>query len=227
MADGGVGRMAAPIARPFIGRDPRATSRDLLRDQLRAGGPVRMATAPEAGLARVPRYYMRGRRSLAEGPPSPFIGMPTGRIGGGRIRRACLPPRVGTGRRPRARCLSCPRSGRYRAGWPGCAAIGFGAVRVRSPARVRGRPWACLWPFRAAAPAWPSLFEDGSRQQDIVALTDPTALGRKVALIADRAPFGLPTVWPCQPLQVEMAFQPEGAELSSRSAAIGMLLMLL
>jgi hypothetical protein len=98
---------------------------------------------------------------------------------------------------------------------------------MRGSARGRGGPWACPWPFRAAAPAWPSFFEDGSRQQGIVALTDPTSLGRKVALITDRAHFGLPTVWPCQPLWVEVAFQPEGTELSSRSAAIGTLLMLL
>jgi hypothetical protein len=108
VADGGMERMATPIALPRVGREQRAARWDVLRDQCRAGTGVCMVADPEPVLAHVPRDHTDdGWGIVGIGPmPAPFIGAPPGRIGGVRMRRACFPPRRGTARRPRRPCQS-------------------------------------------------------------------------------------------------------------------------
>jgi hypothetical protein len=53
VAHGGMTRMAAAIALPRIGREPRAARMQVLRDQGRAGTRVGMVTAPQALVPRL------------------------------------------------------------------------------------------------------------------------------------------------------------------------------
>jgi hypothetical protein len=49
-------------------------------------------------------------------------------------------------------------------------------------------------------------------QEGVITLTAPTAVGRKVALGAEEVPCAAATVRACQPLAVEVTFQPAGAD---------------
>ena len=152
VADRGMGRMAAPIALPFVGIELRAASRHVLRDQGTARARVRMVADPEALLARVPRDDTDDGRTIVGVGAVPFalIGAPAGRIRGVAMGRAFFPPRSGTVRRPQRPCRSSHRSVRSRSGWLGCAAAGYGAVCVTAPTRAPGVPWARPWQCRAA-----------------------------------------------------------------------------
>jgi hypothetical protein len=66
MADRGMGRMAATIALPLVGIEPRAARWDIGGDQVVAGPRVRVITDPEAVLPVSRDTTLRiGGRSLA------------------------------------------------------------------------------------------------------------------------------------------------------------------
>jgi class 3 adenylate cyclase len=60
--------------------------------------------------------------------------------------------------------------------------------------------------------ALPGFREDGPCQHGVIAIADPTAIGRKVAAVAEQAPLGVPTARAYQPIRVEITFQPEEAD---------------
>ena len=74
--------MAPPIALPLVGIELRAVSRDVLRYQCCAGGPISMVANPEALLTGVARDEADdGGTIVGVSPvPSPLIGPPTRRI---------------------------------------------------------------------------------------------------------------------------------------------------
>ena len=55
--------------------------------------------------------------------------------------------------------------------------------------------------------------EDGPSQQGVVALADPTLVGREVALYTEEPPIQAPTVRTFQAIWMEVAFQPPGADV--------------
>jgi hypothetical protein len=95
MVDGGLGRMAFPIALPLVGIEPRAANVQVRRDQGNAGASLRMVADPEPVPARVPRHHTdNGWAIIGVGAvPLPFMGAPIGWIHGVRMRRAFFPPR--------------------------------------------------------------------------------------------------------------------------------------
>ena len=60
--------------------------------------------------------------------------------------------------------------------------------------------------------ALPGFLKDRPGQQRIVPLAGLTAVGRKMLLGAEQAPFGVPTARAYEPLGVEIPLQPEGAD---------------
>jgi hypothetical protein len=186
-----VGRMTATIALPCIGVEYRARNRDVCRDQRVTGGFGRVVADPETARARVRRDDAdAGGTIVGEGPvPLPLVGPPPGRILGVRMGRAFFPPRSGTVRWPQRPCRASPRSARYRAGWLGGAAVGYAVVAVtRLIARQAGRRFAlgqAAPQEHASGRSLPSGREDGPRQEGVIAITRATAIGRKVALLAE------------------------------------------
>ncbi len=53
----------------------------------------------------------------------------------------------------------------------------------------------------------------GQHQQGVIALADPTAVGGEMALVTEQPPRGAPAVRACQPIGVEVAFEPQSAEV--------------
>jgi hypothetical protein len=103
VAERGMGGMTAPVALPLIGREPRATRGNVLRDQGRAGVCVGMVADPSALLSGLARDHTdEGRPIVGIGAmPLPLIGVPPGWIGGSSMRGAFVPPRCDTTRRLR------------------------------------------------------------------------------------------------------------------------------
>jgi hypothetical protein len=104
VADRGMARMTSPIALPLISIEPRATSREILRDQGRAGARVRMGADPPALLPRRARNHTDDRGPVIGVSPMPFafIGAPPRRVGGVWVRGAFFPPHCDrVRRRPR------------------------------------------------------------------------------------------------------------------------------
>lgn len=106
VADRGMVWMTPPGALPFIGIEPRATHRDMLRDQGRTGGRIRMIADPQALLPSLARDHTDdGRAIIGRGAvPLPRVGAPPGRSGGLSMGCAFFPPRGGPARRLRRRC---------------------------------------------------------------------------------------------------------------------------
>ena len=106
MAHRGMSSMAPSIALPLVGIERRAASRDVRRDQFRAGTRVCVVADPEPLLACVPRQHTDdGRAIIGVGPvPFAFIGAPPGRISRIEMGATFVPPRFGTARRPQRRC---------------------------------------------------------------------------------------------------------------------------
>jgi hypothetical protein len=106
VADSGMVGMTPPVALPLISIEPRATHRDILRDQGRAGVCISMIADPQALLPSLaPDHTDNGGTIVGEGPvPFPLVGPPPGRIGGIRMGRAFFPPPSGTVRLPQRRC---------------------------------------------------------------------------------------------------------------------------
>ena len=152
VGDGGVGRMAAVIALPFICEQVRTLQRDILADQVSARMPVRMVAHPKTLLPRLARDHTDdGGAIIGIGAvPPPFIGASAWRIAGIAMGRTFFPLRSGRVHRPQRRCRPSHRWGRSRASWLGCAAAACGAVCVRDPIPARGVLWTRLWPCRAA-----------------------------------------------------------------------------
>jgi hypothetical protein len=73
--------------------------------------------------------------------------------------------------------------------------------------------------------ALPRLREDGTRQQRVIAIAGPTAVGWEMPLWTEQAPLGVPTMWACQPIRVEGTFEQSVQRLSSRSSPIGKSIM--
>lgn len=116
MADSGMVRMTPAVALPLISIEPRATHRDILRNQGRAGVRISVIADPQALLPCLARDHTDDRRAIIGiGAVSlPFIGAPPGRIGGISMGGALFPPRCGTARRPQRRCPPSPLSGPSR-----------------------------------------------------------------------------------------------------------------
>jgi hypothetical protein len=77
VAEGGMGWMAATIARPFIRIEPRAACWDICGDQVVAGLPVRVIAYPEAILARLSGHHTDDGRAIVGIGAVPFALMGT------------------------------------------------------------------------------------------------------------------------------------------------------
>jgi hypothetical protein len=190
-----MGRMTAPIALPFIGVEDRARSRDVCRDHVVTGGCGCVIADPETALARVSRDDAdEGRTIVGKGAlPCPLVSPPSGRLRGVKMGRAFVPRRSGTMRPPRRRCRASHQSGRWRSGELGCA--GDPAQQQHQ----RGRPL-------------PRLFEDRARQQRVVAIARPTAVGREMALSTEQTPRSAAAAGACESLRRQVALEPDQAE---------------
>jgi hypothetical protein len=102
VADGGVGRMAASVALPFVRVEDRAVPGEILSNQARAGVLIRTVTDPKALLARLARDNADdGGAVVRVGTmPPALIGAPTGWIGGIAMGCSFFPPRSGRVHRP-------------------------------------------------------------------------------------------------------------------------------
>jgi hypothetical protein len=110
---GGMARLTATIALPFVGREPRATRGHVVGHEGVAGLPVRVVAHPKTLLARLPRDHAdAGGPIVGRGAVScALMGPPAGWIDGVAMRHALFPRRAGTARRPHSWCLSSCRWG--------------------------------------------------------------------------------------------------------------------
>ena len=152
MAHGGMSRMAAVIALPFICVQDRARWRDIRGDQVSARTPVHMVTHPQALLPRLARDHTDyGWAIIGIGAvPLPFIRASACWIAGITMRRTFFPRRSGRVHLPQRRCRPSHRWVRSRSRWLGCAAAAYGAACVIYPIPARGVPWTSPWQCRAA-----------------------------------------------------------------------------
>lgn len=106
VADGGVGRMAAPVALPFVRVEDRAAPGETLGNQARAGMLIRMITDPKALLTRLARDDADNGGTIVRVGAVSFalIRTSTGRIGGIAMGRAFFPRHSGRVRPPQRRC---------------------------------------------------------------------------------------------------------------------------
>lgn len=106
MAHGGMGRMAATIALPFVRVQDRAGAWDILGNQVVARPLVRVIANPETLFARLSRDHADNWGTIVRrgAVPSPLIGPPPGWVSGIRMGRAFFPPRSDRARRPQRRC---------------------------------------------------------------------------------------------------------------------------
>ena len=58
----------------------------------------------------------------------------------------------------------------------------------------------------------PRLFEDRPRQQRVVAIAGPAAVGWEMPLCTEQAPLGTATVGACEPLRMQVTLQPDQAD---------------
>jgi hypothetical protein len=88
VVDSRMARMTLPVALPLISREQRAASREILRDQGRAGARVGMVADPQTLLSCLARNHTDDRGPVMGIGPMPFafIGAPPGRVGGVRVR---------------------------------------------------------------------------------------------------------------------------------------------
>jgi hypothetical protein len=116
VADGGMARMAPPIALPLVGVEPRAASRDVFRNQCGAGAGVGMVAPPKALLPRRTRDHTDDGGPITGRGPVPFalVGTPTGRIGGIAMGRAFFPPHSDPAHPPQRPYRSARRSAQSR-----------------------------------------------------------------------------------------------------------------
>jgi hypothetical protein len=105
MAHGGMGRMAATIALPFVRVQDRAGAWDILGNQVVAGTLGRVIADPETLFARLARDHADNRGTIVRigAVPSPLIGPPPGWVIGIGMGRAFFPPRSDRVRRPQRR----------------------------------------------------------------------------------------------------------------------------
>ncbi len=98
VANSGMARMTPPVALPFISIEPRASQRDVLRDQRRTGARIGMVADPQTLLPRLARDQTDdGGTIIGVGPvPLPPISAAPGRVGGVSMRGTFFPPRFGT-----------------------------------------------------------------------------------------------------------------------------------
>ncbi len=118
VVDSGMGRMAATIALPCIGIEPRAASRNVFGDEVVAGPRVRVVAHPKARLARLARDHTDDGGTIVGigAVPLALISASAWRIAGVAMGRTCFPPRSDIVHRPQRPCRSSPRSTRYRSG---------------------------------------------------------------------------------------------------------------
>jgi hypothetical protein len=102
VADGGVGRMAAPVALPFVRVEDRTVPGEILGNQGRAGVLIRVVTDPQALLARLARDDVDNWGTIVRVGTMPlaFIGASTGWIRGVAMGCPFFPPRSGRVHRP-------------------------------------------------------------------------------------------------------------------------------
>ena len=217
VTDRRVGWMAAPIALPLIGIKPRAAHGDVVGNPGVARTPIRVIADPEALFTRLPRHHTEDRGTIVGvgAVPFPLIGPPPRRVGGIGMGRAFFPPRSDTTHLPQRRCRSSPRSAQLRSGWPGCAAVGYGAVSVTALARARGAPWARLWQSRvAAAPRWPAVAEFSRRPSPSAACSShrmPYSGRLGNALVHGTGAARSACTVGMSAIRVEVTFEPKGA----------------
>jgi hypothetical protein len=84
VVDSRMARMTLPVTLPLISREQRAASREILRDQGRAGARVGMVADPQTLLSYLARNHTDDRGPVMDIGPMPFafIGAPPGRVGG-------------------------------------------------------------------------------------------------------------------------------------------------
>src|SRR5919106_3640546 len=135
--------MAATIALPFVGIQPRAASRHVVGDEGVTSLRVRVVAHPKTLLPRLARDHTDdGRTIVGIGAVSfALIGAAAWRVAGVAMGRTFFPPRSDTVHRPQRPCRSSPWSVRSRSGWLGCAAAGYGAAYVIHPIPAPDVPW--------------------------------------------------------------------------------------
>src|SRR6266511_2260468 len=140
VADGRMAPMTAAIALPLIGIKPRAARCNIFGNQRLTGPRIRVVTHPEALLTRLPRDHTDDRGAIVGigAMPFPFIGAPTGWIGGIQMRGAFFPRRSGTVHPPQRRCQPSSLWGPSHSDWAERVAAAYGAVSVKGLTHVPG-----------------------------------------------------------------------------------------
>ena len=157
VTDGGMDRVAPPIALPLVRREPRAVRGQVLRDQGGAGPCVGMVTAPPALLARVARDEADdGRPVILIGPmPVALIRAAAGRIARVVRGRAVFPPRSGRARRPQRLSHSWWPWAPSHSGAPARGVAGCALACATSPVHAQDARLVPLSRGRGVgAPAW-------------------------------------------------------------------------
>jgi hypothetical protein len=110
MTDGRMRRMAATIAGPLIGIQPRMAW-DIGDDQVVTGPRVRVITHPEAVLTRLPRDHTQNRWTIVGIGPMPLalVRASSWRVMGVAMSGAVFPPGSGRVRPPQTWCRSSAR----------------------------------------------------------------------------------------------------------------------
>ena len=214
VADGAMARMAAPIALPLIDIEPCAARRNILHDQRGAGARVGMVAAPQALLACVPRDDADDRGTVVGigAVPLALIDASAEGIGRSAMGRAFF-PRVliqfiglkGRAAHHVGRCAvvdmgvdAVSQGVELFARQPQCAREASGRLALGTPTQQQHQGGRAL----------PGLGKHGPRQQRVITIAGPTAVGWKMRLLTEQAPLGLPAVRTGQPIWVTMAFEP-------------------
>jgi hypothetical protein len=213
----GMARMATSITLPCIGIEPCARGGHVVGHEGVAGWPVRMVADPPALLACVARDDADHGGTIVGRGAVPFL-LARRRGGSAGSRWGVLFfPRV------LVQLVGLKSGAGHDIGRRGLIEVGLEALpqgmellaRQAQFAREARRGFALGHPAEQQHKgrwALPGFLEDGPGQQGVVAIAAPTAVGRKVALCTEQAPLGMPTARACQPVRVQVTFQPESAD---------------
>jgi hypothetical protein len=214
MSNRGMVRMAAAIARPLIGRGPRAADRDVRRDQPHTGARIGVVTDPPARRARVARDEADAGRPIVgiRALPVALMGAPAWWIGGVAMGGAFFP-------RVLVELISLKGGTRHHPGRRGRMQLGLEALPegmelcARHPQFTRearrrltfGDPTPQQY---QGGRSLPRVCEHRPREQRVVAVAGPTTVGWKVALRTEHASSRTLAAGAVQAVWVEVPLQP-------------------
>jgi hypothetical protein len=218
IANRAMGGMAATIARPCVGIEPRAAGRHAFDEEIVAGPRVRLVTGPKPLRARLARDHPDNRGTIMGRGTCPVRlwarrrGGSRGARGGGR----CFPGVLVQLVRLQSRTPHHP--GGCRVVPMGLEALPQGLERcARPPELVRQAGRRLALGNAAQAPhqgrrSLPGLGKESAGEHRVVTLAGPTAVGREMPLRTAQAPRGAAAPGACEPLRRQVALEPPGAD---------------